>query len=194
VAGEPIDRLAGADHPQGQRDHVAHTLSRLAVREFFEMRLVQTDPNFGNYLFDAATGRIALLDFGATEAVTVERVEQLRAWGGRCAISMRRVSPPRHIEAGFVAAEDPPSQTRAVIDMMLTAGEPLAHRGPYDFGASDLFGRVFDLGRAQAMGEGYARTPPADLLFLQRKFVGTFMLCTRLKARVNLAEVFGDHL
>ncbi len=145
-------------------------------------------------LFDAATGRIALLDFGATETVTIERVEQLRRLGRALRdLDAARVTAAA-VEAGFVAVEDPPSQTQAVIDMMLTAGEPLAHQGPYDFGASDLFGRVFDLGRAQAMGEGYARTPPADLLFLQRKFVGTFMLCTRLKARVNLAEVFGRHL
>ena len=194
VAGEPIDRLTGPGHPQGQRDHVAFALSRLAVREFFEMRLVQTDPNFGNYLFDAASGRLALLDFGATEEVSIERVEQLRRLGRALRdLDAARVTAAA-LEAGFVAAADPPSQTQAMIDMMLTAGEPLAHEGSYDFGASDLFGRVFDMGRAQAMGEGYARTPPADLLFLQRKFVGTFMLCTRLKARVNLAEVFGSHL
>ena len=48
------------------------------------------------------------------------------------------------------------------------AGEPLRQRGAYDFGASDLFARSFEQGRAQFFGEGYARTPPADLLFLQK--------------------------
>jgi len=73
---------------------------------------------------------------------------------------------------------------------MLLAGEPLRHRGPYDFGGSDLFSRAFDSGRAQFFGDGYSRTPPADLIFLQRKFAGTFMLCTRLKARVDLGQLF----
>lgn len=49
-------------------------------------------------------------------------------------------------------------------------------------------------GRAQFFGEGYARTPPPDLLFLQRKFVGSFMLCTRLRARLDLNEIFGPEL
>jgi predicted unusual protein kinase regulating ubiquinone biosynthesis (AarF/ABC1/UbiB family) len=194
AAGVPVDRLARDEAPQAQRDHVAFALSRLAVREFFEMRLVQTDPNFGNYLFDVASGRIALLDFGATESVTGGRVEQLRELGR--ALRARDTARVRAaaLAAGFVAAGDPPGQTQAVLDLMLAAGEPLAHAGPYDFGASDLVGRVFDQGRAQATGEGFARTPPTDLLFLQRKFAGTFMLCARLRARLDLRAVFGDQL
>ena len=192
--GVPIDRLAGGGATQAQRDHVATALSRLAAHEFFRMRLVQTDPNFGNYLFDAASGRIALIDFGATETVTPERVEHLRELGR----ALREDDLPRlaaaSAVAGFTAAEDPPEQTRGVIAMMRLAGEPLRQAGAYDFGASDLTARGFEQGRAQFFGGGYARTPPPDLLFLQRKFVGTFMLCSRLRARVDLAEVFAGEL
>jgi predicted unusual protein kinase regulating ubiquinone biosynthesis (AarF/ABC1/UbiB family) len=192
--GIPVDRLAQGGGTQAQRDQVATALSRLAVHEFFRMRLVQTDPNFGNYLFDAASGRIALIDFGATETVTPERVVQLRELGR----ALRADDGPRLAAAanaaGFTADEDPPAQTRGVLAMMRMAGEPLRHAGPYDFGASDLFARSFEQGRAQFFGEGYARTPPTDLLFLQRKFAGTFMLCSRLRARVDLAAVFAGEL
>lgn len=194
LPGVPIDQLARPGVSQALRDTVAATLCRLAVREFFEMRQVQTDPNFGNYLFDAASGRIGLLDFGATEAVTAERVEQLRELGR----ALRADDLPRLAAAaqaaGFTAAEDPPAQARGVVAMMRTAGEPLRHAGAYDFGTSDLFARAFDAGRAQFFGAGYARTPPPDLLFLQRKFAGTFLLCTRLRARVDLGAVFGGQL
>ena len=74
------------------------------------------------------------------------------------------------------------------------AGEPLRHAGAYDFGASNLLARSFEQGRAQFFGEGYARAPPPDLLFLQRKFAGTFLLCARLRARVDLAGVFAGEL
>ncbi|MBC7942606.1 MAG: AarF/ABC1/UbiB kinase family protein, partial [Chitinophagaceae bacterium] len=192
--GVSVDQLTLPGVPQSQRDHVAATLSRLSMHEFFRMRLVQTDPNFGNYLFDAATGRVALIDFGATEAVSDARIEQLRELGRALRDADHERLTTAALAAGFIAAEDPPAQTRGVIAMMLIAGEPLQQRGPYDFGASDLFARTFTQGRAQFFGEGYARTPPPDLLFLQRKFIGSFMMCTRLRARLDLNAVFGAEL
>lgn len=35
------------------------------LRELFEFRFMQTDPNWSNYLYDTQLGRINLLDFGA---------------------------------------------------------------------------------------------------------------------------------
>ena len=193
-AGVPVDRLAHDGTPQSQRDHVATSLSRLAVHEFFRMRLVQTDPNFGNYLFDPVTGRIGLIDFGATEAVTSPRVEQLREMGralcGDDVAWIERASDA----VGFTHPDDPPAQRQGVIALIRLAGEPLRHAGPYDFGASTLVARSVEQGREQYFGAGYSRTPPPDLLFLQRKFAGTFLLCARLKARVDLADVFAGEL
>ena len=94
----------------------------------------------------------------------------------------------------FVGPDDPPAQVKGAIDTLPMAGEPLRHPGLYDFGAPDLFSRVFAQGRAQFFGAGCARTPPPDLLFLQRKFIGSFVLCTRLRARVDLRVAFGVNL
>lgn len=198
--GLPVDRLGDAPRPgqpglaQAQRDHIAHALAQLTVREFFEMGLVQTDPNFANYLYDASTGRIALLDFGATEAVDPLRREQLREIGRGLRDGDRARVTAAALAVGFIAAQDPPAQAQAIIDLMHLAGEPLRHRGPYDFGASDLFNRSYASGRDQYLGEGFARTPPPDLLFLQRKFAGSFMLCARLQARVDVQALFAPHL
>jgi aarF domain-containing kinase len=194
AAGTPIERLAGADVPQALRDHVARSLNQLAVREFFEMRLVQTDPNFANYLFDAASGRIALLDFGATEEVSAARVEDLRELARALRADDRTRLLAAALRAGFVDAADPPAQVQGALDMMQLAGAPLRHHGPYDFGTSDLVTRVFDQGRAQYFGAGYARTPPPDLMFLQRKFAGSYLLSARLRARVDLMALLAPHL
>ncbi len=198
--GEPVDRLGDLarpgrpELPQDQRDGIAHALASLTVREFFEMGLVQTDPNFANYLYDANTGRMALLDFGATEAVVPLRREQLREIGRGLRDGDRARVTAAALAIGFIAAQDPPAQSQAIIDLMEMAGEPLRHRGPYDFGASDLFSRTYASGRDQYLGEGFARTPPPDLLFLQRKFAGSFMLCARLRARVDVQALFAPHL
>ena len=192
MRGVAIDKMVYT--VQSQRDRAASALCRLAVRELFDMHLVQTDPNFGNYLFDANTGRIALLDFGATQAVLPERAQHIRALARALRDNDAQGVLLAAQNAGFIGLNDPPAQTRGVVDMMLMAGEPLRHPGPYDFAASDLFKRGFDQGRAQFFGEGFASTPPPDMLFLQRKFVGTFMLCARLKARVDMGELFRGRL
>jgi len=193
VPGVPVDRLAD-NGAQAQRDAVATALCRLAAHELFAMQLVQTDPNFGNYLFHADTGRVALLDFGAAEAMQPHRVAQLRDLGR--ALRDGDAGPVRTaaLALGFIAEQDPPAQTDGVLQMLMATGEPLRHAGAYDFGASTLFGRMLAQGQAQFFDQGFSRTPPADLLFLQRKFIGTFLLCTRLRARVDLAAVFAPHL
>lgn len=192
AAGEPIDRLAHA--PQDRRDHVALALSRLAVRELFGMRMVQTDPNFANYLFDAARGTIALLDFGAAESVSEARVEHLRALSRALRDDDTAGLAAAAEAAGFIAAGDEATQALGILSMMRMAGEPMRHAGAYDFGASDLFSRMFAAGQAQYFNEGFSRAPPAELMFLQRKFIGTFLLCTRLRARVDVAAIFEEWL
>ncbi len=52
--------------PQAERDRVATLLIQLLMRELFEFRLVQTDPNFANYRFAPLTRQLILLDFGPT--------------------------------------------------------------------------------------------------------------------------------
>lgn len=50
---------------QSVRDAVGTTLLELTLRELFVWRFMQTDPNWGNFLFDAPSGRLHLIDFGA---------------------------------------------------------------------------------------------------------------------------------
>ncbi len=190
--GVAVDQLVAQGLPQEVRDRVATALCRLVMRELFVLRLVQTDPNFGNYLYDAESDRVWLLDFGATEAVDPARAEPLRQLASALcdadAVRLRAAAQ----RVGYVDARDPPAQADGVLAMLYLAGEPFRHRGAYDFAASDLSRRAFERGRAQFLGAGFARTPPADLVFVQRKIVGTFLLCARLKARVDVRAVFNE--
>ncbi|WP_235513832.1 ABC1 kinase family protein [Aquabacterium parvum] len=192
--GQPVGSLLQPGVPQAQRDRVAASLCRLAVKEFFGMRLVQTDPNFGNYLFDPATGRIGLLDFGAAQAVSAERVEQVRELGRALRQAHRQRTLNAALALGLVHASDTSAQQAGVVQLLLAVGEPLRATGLYDFGTSRLVKEVFEQGQAQFLETGYGQPPPADVLLLQRKFVGTFLLCAKLAARVDLGEVFGAEL
>ena len=67
IPGTPIDTLQAADQPT--RDRAMGNLLELVLRELFEFGFMQTDPNFANYRWQAESGRIVLLDFGAARPV-----------------------------------------------------------------------------------------------------------------------------
>eukprot|EP00656_Telonema_subtile_P047978 TRINITY_DN5609_c0_g1_i2.p1 TRINITY_DN5609_c0_g1~~TRINITY_DN5609_c0_g1_i2.p1 ORF type:complete len:193 (+),score=42.87 TRINITY_DN5609_c0_g1_i2:246-824(+) len=64
MPGEPLGVVGSLD--QDERNRVAERLLRLTLKELFEWRLMQTDPNWSNFLYQE--GSISLIDFGATRS------------------------------------------------------------------------------------------------------------------------------
>jgi predicted unusual protein kinase regulating ubiquinone biosynthesis (AarF/ABC1/UbiB family) len=183
MPGEPLESLASA--PQARRDAVGTLLERLLFRELFEFRVMQTDPNFANYLWQPDTGRVVLLDFGATmrfpEAFVAKYARITRAViaGDREAVAQEAIA------IGYAGPGDSPERLAAVTEVIFLVCEPLRHRGRYDFPGSDLPARVRDLGYDLAFRQGLVRAPPPETIFLHRKLVGGFLLLARIGARVD---------
>jgi predicted unusual protein kinase regulating ubiquinone biosynthesis (AarF/ABC1/UbiB family) len=193
VAGDPLESLADATVKQPERDAAGRTLERLMLRELFEFRFMQTDPNFANYLYDRGTRRIVLLDFGAVSSFPSPLVERYRGITLAVMRGDRAAVRALATEIGYIAVEDSEAVAQAAVDIIMLVCEPLRHRGAYGFGASDLPARARALGLDLAFRHGLLRAPPPETLFLHRKLAGAFLLCARIGARVNvraLAEPF----
>ncbi len=52
---------------QDIRNDVGSLLLRLTIRELFDWRFMQTDPNWGNFLYDEHADQLHLIDFGAAK-------------------------------------------------------------------------------------------------------------------------------
>jgi hypothetical protein len=98
------------------------------------------------------------------------------------------------IALGYIGADDPPQKVAALVELIRMSGEVLRHQGAYDFGVSDLFERVYNRGRALFLDDAFTRFPEPATMFLHRKFIGTFMLCRRLRARVDLRGMLAEYL
>jgi len=191
VEGVPVETLATA--PQAERDRVAGLLLDLLFREIFEFRLVQTDPNFANYFYDAATRRVVLLDFGAArtyDAATVEAFRSLFTAGVRKDL---RAADAAAAALGYYRPQLDQRRRGFVVDLVVQACEPLRHRGAYDFGASDLPARMHAAGLQMSKDKELWYAPPAEVLFLHRKIGGMYLLAARLRARVDIRAVFAKH-
>ena len=185
IEGVPLETLSEPSVPQARRDAVGTLLERLLFRELFEFRVMQTDPNFANYLYQPQSGRVVLLDFGATQNFSARFVANY-ARVTRAVIEGDLDAVARHAAAiGYVAASDPPDRVRAAVEMILLVCEPLRHRGRYDFAASGLAGRARALGFDLAVRRGLLRAPPPETMFLHRKLAGSFLLLARIGARID---------
>ncbi len=189
VSGHPIEDLSATHIPQVKRDRVGSLLLHLLLRELFEFRMVQTDPNFANYMYDAQTDRIVLLDFGSTLEYAPEFISYYSQMGRAIINGDKFAARDAAIAIGYLRPGDSDVHIRGLLELISLGGEPIRHLGRYDFGRSRLAVRARDEGFDLAFRRGFLRTPPPETVFLHRKLVGSFLLCARIGARVDVRSL-----
>ncbi|AYO12227.1 AarF/ABC1/UbiB kinase family protein [Vibrio campbellii] len=192
IDGSPIEQIEHYD--QNTRDFVMHSLLELLFRELFEFKMVQTDPNFANYLYIDNTRQIGLLDFGATR----EYSEQFSTGYRQAFVSVVNDDEQGLNNAleqiGFFSKTIMPAQRQAILDLVKMACEPMLVDEPYDFKASGLAQKLREAGTILSMEQDYWHTPPADALFLHRKIGGMYLLAARIGAKVNIRQLVSPYL
>lgn len=180
----PIDDLVSA--PQQQRDEVVGHLFALFLRELFEFRMVQTDPNFANYRYAPATRQIVLLDFGAVQEYSITVVKHFKALM-KSALSgdrARMLSAARAL--GYFDATASAQHQDMIMALFDVAFEAQGFEGAYDFGSSDLASRLNPLAFGLMKERDFWQVPPTPVLLLQRKAAGLYLLAVKLNAKVNI--------
>lgn len=194
MPGEPLASLEQPGTPQQRRDRIGTLLYHLLFRELFEFRVMQTDPNFGNYLLDEHTGDLVLLDFGSAVEFSprfTERYARIcRAIIRKDDEAIRRIA----LEIGYLHEGEPEDHVRQVIGLIEIICEPLTQPGIYDFGASDLLPRARNAGIDLVFKSGRFKPPPPETMFLHRKLVGSFLLCAKMQARIAVNDLIEPFL
>jgi len=187
VPGVPIEDVIH-EAPE-ERDRVLSLLFELLLVEMFELRLVQTDPNFANYRYDPETGQVVLLDFGASRrfkaAFTGAYRDLLRATVIGDAVGMAEAAE----RIGYTLGPEGSTYRETLLELATLVLAPLTVDAIYDFGQSALPREVAArAGEIQNFRE-FWEAPPVDVAYIHRKIGGLFMLATRLQARVNVHKL-----
>lgn len=190
--GVPIESLE--TESQELRNDVAQRIITLVCRELFEFGVMQTDPNFANYRYQKETGRIVLLDFGATRAVAPEAANSYRRLLSAVIDGDADAVIAAALDAGFINQATITRHRRSVDTMIEVIINEFRRMGPFDFGDRSFVPILRDEGMGIASDRSSWHLPPTETLFIQRKISGTALLCARLKAKVDVREILMETL
>ena len=176
---------------QSVRDDVGTRLLRLTLRELFDWRFMQTDPNFANFLYDSPTRRLTLIDFGAAKEYPAPFVDEYLRMVAACASRDRAGVLASSQALGFLTGDESSVMLDAHCEAAFVVGLPFATPGQYDFSTnSTMTRRVGELGTV--MLKHRLKPPPEYSYSLHRKLSGAFLTCMRIGARVPCHDLFFD--
>lgn len=122
--GKTIDHVQYMN--QEERNRIGRTLLYLTMQELFEWKLMQTDPNWGNFLYDPSTRITSLIDFGATREFPQSFVDgYLRIVWASANRDKTTLLKQSHT-MGFLTGNENEEMIQAHILSGFTVGEPFA--------------------------------------------------------------------
>lgn len=146
----------------------------LMLEEFYVNGIVQTDPNYGNFLYRPREDKIVLLDFGATKAYPAEFRREVREIMAAAVDrdDVRLLELMRSMHA--LDPRESPETHRLFLDLMRKVADLFAHdTQPFDFANADFLKELRALGFKFVYSVQYSSGAP-QLLFLNRKLGGMY--------------------
>ncbi|XP_045509866.1 atypical kinase COQ8B, mitochondrial isoform X3 [Colias croceus] len=190
IDGQPIDKLFDAD--EETRYDIAYKIMQLCLREMFVLRCMQTDPNWANFFYNTNTKQLVLLDFGATREYSKEFMDQYIEIINAASEGDRDAILQMSRDMKFLTGYESKLMEETHVDTVMIMGEVFTKEGSqgFDFGSQSTTKRIQSL--VPTILTHRLCPPPEEIYSLHRKLSGVFLLCSKLKVKMNCREMFQD--
>ena len=188
VRGGTVDRVMDLD--QDERNRIGRAVMRLTMLELFVWRFMQTDPNWGNFLYDVRTRTTYLIDFGAAREYDEEFVRGYLNVVVANANRDEKTLIDESIRMGFLTGDESAVMMEAHKLSGFCLGEPFQSYEPYDFKSSRITSRISEHG---AVFLKHRLTPPPEEVYtLHRKLAGAYNLCIKIGAKISCRDLLDE--
>lgn len=188
VRGGTVDRVMDMD--QNERNRIGRAVMRLTMLELFVWRFMQTDPNWGNFLYDVRTRTTYLIDFGAAREYDEDFVRGYLNIVVANANRDEKALIDESIRMGFLTGDESNVMMEAHKMSGFCLGEPFQSYEPYDFKSSRITSRISEHG---AVFLKHRLTPPPEEVYtLHRKLAGAYNLCIKIGAKISCRDLLDE--
>lgn len=182
-----------ADQPLSERERVFDALTDLTLAELFDLGLMQTDPNFANFLYARPDAPIGLIDFGAVQAVPSDVSSRYRSVLAAALEGERSDLTDALRGLGVIGEGTSDDHASAITAMAERSMAALRAGEPFDFTDTALITETQSAGE-RLRKSGFNHAPPPELIFIQRKLGGLYLLGARLGLSRNLRPALNRYL
>ncbi|KAK6496109.1 hypothetical protein TWF481_002132 [Arthrobotrys musiformis] len=191
MSGTSITRLQDS-LTQEEKNMLGTQILRLCLLEIISWNFMQTDPNWSNFLYNRKTGKIELLDFGASREYPKEFIDNYVAVLKAASVGDTPTIRDLSITLGYLTGLESQSMLQAHLGSILALAEPFSVNAPevYDFGSQTVTDRVKSY--IPVMVRERLTPPPEETYSLHRKLSGAFLLCARLGSQVRARDMFEE--
>ncbi len=194
---------------QERRNKIALNFLDLFFKELYQWKMVQTDPHVGNYyvrINPYGEDQIVLFDFGATRSYNNEFLDHYYDMIRGVLFLDRNTFLKGAKMLRFIQENDDPELIRNFEEFCTETIEPFMEPsdprhphglidadGIYDWKNTDLPQRITKKVLAIIRKNSF-RTPPKEILFLDRKTGGVFIFLSILRARIRGRDILLNYV